>query len=194
MGGVRTDQQGRTSLPGLYAAGEAACTGVHGSNRLASNSLLEGLVFGFRAAHGMAAEGTLVHFQRAKNAAMCGRFSEGNHQKAEARSTTINGKQRGNCARRRRAYLRLLTRLQEILAELPAPTTRQRAESRNIVESGLAIARSASGAHRKSRQSFSKRLSGKQRCRVSANIRLSSATRCALNEFPRWGKDKLQID
>jgi L-aspartate oxidase len=49
MGGVRTDLEGRTTLAGLYAAGEVACTGVHGANRLASNSLLEGLVFGARA-------------------------------------------------------------------------------------------------------------------------------------------------
>ncbi len=49
-GGVRTDLLGRTSVPGLYACGEAACTGVHGANRLASNSLLEGLVFGRRIA------------------------------------------------------------------------------------------------------------------------------------------------
>ncbi len=53
MGGIRTDLAGRTSVDGLYAAGEAACTGVHGANRLASNSLLEGLVFGARAAQAM---------------------------------------------------------------------------------------------------------------------------------------------
>ncbi|GIU84784.1 MAG: L-aspartate oxidase [Acidimicrobiales bacterium] len=47
-GGVLTDLDGATTLPGLWAAGEAACTGVHGANRLASNSLLEGMVFGFR--------------------------------------------------------------------------------------------------------------------------------------------------
>jgi L-aspartate oxidase len=53
MGGIMTDLAGKTTLGGLYAAGEAACTGVHGANRLASNSLLEGLVFGARAAGAM---------------------------------------------------------------------------------------------------------------------------------------------
>ena len=50
MGGVRTDTEGRTDVPGLYVAGEAACTGAQGANRLASNSLLECLVFGRRSA------------------------------------------------------------------------------------------------------------------------------------------------
>src|SRR5664279_3121645 len=60
MGGVKTDVLGRTSLKRLYAAGEVACTGVHGANRLASNSLLEGLVFGARAAAEMREETALT--------------------------------------------------------------------------------------------------------------------------------------
>lgn len=55
MGGIATDLAGRTSVPGLWAVGEAAATGVHGANRLASNSLLEGLVFGRRVGESVAA-------------------------------------------------------------------------------------------------------------------------------------------
>jgi len=56
MGGIATDADGRTSLPGLYAVGECASSGVHGANRLASNSLLEAAVFGTRAGHAAALE------------------------------------------------------------------------------------------------------------------------------------------
>jgi len=61
MGGIRTDLWGRSSLAGLYAAGEVACTGVHGANRLASNSLLEGLVFGARAGQAAASDNKGSH-------------------------------------------------------------------------------------------------------------------------------------
>src|SRR5208283_4301575 len=80
MGGIRTDLCGRTSLAGLYAAGEAACSGVHGGNRLASNSLLEGLVFGMRAARAMSAEGPATATALARTAPSC-RGGEGDEER-----------------------------------------------------------------------------------------------------------------
>ncbi len=68
MGGVMVDTYGRTTLPGLYAVGEVACTGVHGANRLASNSLLEGLVYGIRVADGLMDESSAQDGQSLHNA------------------------------------------------------------------------------------------------------------------------------
>jgi len=61
MGGVRSDLEGRSTIPGLYVAGEVACSGVHGANRLASNSLLEAVVFGLRAGRAMCAHAADLH-------------------------------------------------------------------------------------------------------------------------------------
>lgn len=67
MGGIRTDLHGRSTLKGLYAAGEVTCTGVHGANRLASNSLLEGLVFGARAGEAAVADNAKFKIQNSKS-------------------------------------------------------------------------------------------------------------------------------
>ncbi|HEY3559473.1 MAG TPA: L-aspartate oxidase [Kribbella sp.] len=74
-GGIRTDRDGATDVPGLYAVGEVAATGVHGANRLASNSLLEGLVFGRRVATALTLELQPAHHTRSQ-AVMLGRDDE----------------------------------------------------------------------------------------------------------------------
>jgi L-aspartate oxidase len=141
MGGVRTDLDGKTSLPGLYAAGEAACTGVHGANRLASNSLLEGLVFGARSARAMATEQSPEKFDGTSTAG----FATGGLGDAESLCLEARQLMESNVGIVRDAgrLVRAVTRLTQILAALPAPESRRLAEIRNIAESGLSIARSA---------------------------------------------------
>jgi L-aspartate oxidase len=143
MGGVRTDVNARASLPGLYAAGEVACTGVHGGNRLASNSLLEGLVFGMRAARGMAAEIAPSTFSNHEaptpQASACG-VGDDHALRVEAQQLMENNV---GIVRDHQQLQQAIARLRQIHEELPPPTNRHRAEVRNIVESGLAIAHSA---------------------------------------------------
>ena len=135
MGGITTDLEGRTSLPRLYAAGEAASTGVHGANRLASNSLLEGVVFGARAGRAMLewtagdwpAPGAAPPFHGSALTA------------GEIRALAWE-----HCGIiRDAAGLQTACRLLEEAARPPAETLRQSAEVANMSEVALLIARSA---------------------------------------------------
>lgn len=142
MGGVRTDLDARASLPGLYAAGEAACTGVHGGNRLASNSLLEGLVFGARAGHAMAKESAPEKLEQAKPVAANCVGGEGDVEALRLEAQKLMWSNVGVVRDAERLSAAVM-RLRKILAELPAPDNQRRVEARNIAESGLAIACSA---------------------------------------------------
>jgi L-aspartate oxidase len=142
MGGIRSDLQGRSSLPGLYAAGEAACTGVHGANRLASNSLLEGLVFGARAGNTMREE------MKAGSRAITGAEPvEGSPAIPDVEQCIRSIQElmwsKVGIVRSRQGLTEAIQKLQEIVQELPAPTSRRNCEARNIHTAGQLIARSA---------------------------------------------------
>jgi len=144
MGGVRTDLEGRTSLEGLYAAGEVACTGVHGANRLASNSLLEGLVYGARAARTICDEAVPV---RSGSDSISARVQSANGSTGEVESFVrqvqslmwqhVGVVRDGNSLRQ---VVAELTRLQQ---QAPKSGGRSAREAANIAETGLLIARSA---------------------------------------------------
>ncbi len=159
MGGVRTDLHGRTTMPGLFAAGEVACTGVHGANRLASNSLLEGLVFGVRAAEAMLQDGlraeTPIAAEKAVAAARGSASAESDANKVSALRERLRGLMwlHAGLLRDQAGLSTIRSELNTMRRELPADTTRENAEMCNlhtvaelIVASALARKESR-GAH-----------------------------------------------
>ena len=137
MGGIRTDLDGRSSLPGLYAAGEAACTGVHGANRLASNSLLEGLVFGARAAVTMIKEAKQARHSAGADAEP---LKDGSAQSEV--EPFIQGVQqlmwnKVGIVRSRQSLTEAIQQLQASAQELPPQTSRRNCEARNIHTAAL---------------------------------------------------------
>jgi L-aspartate oxidase len=143
MGGARTDLDGRTSIPGLYAAGEVACTGVHGANRLASNSLLEGLVYGARAGRTMRDE---TRSPRHTNTTSKPRVEvNGSAAEIEKFIQKVQAKMWQHVAvvRDGKALKQVVADLTAMKPQLPMSGDRRRHEAANILESGLLITRSA---------------------------------------------------
>ena len=145
MGGVRTDLEGHTSLPGLYAAGEAAGTGVHGANRLASNSLLEGLVFGARAGKKMRDE-LKAHASKASDSPPAAAYSNGPVpvpvEAAVGQIQDLMWSQAG-IVRIGSGLRQAAKTLEELGGQLSHPRTRREYEARNLQIAGLLVARSA---------------------------------------------------
>jgi L-aspartate oxidase len=147
MGGVKTDVHGRTSLKRLYAAGEVACTGVHGANRLASNSLLEGLVFGARAAAEMREETALTE----KIAPLPTEHAKSNRDSTTSRdsvgdlASAIQHSmwQKAGLLRDKDGLESALQDLNNIAAAMPNEESRPAVELRSLLTVGNLIVRSA---------------------------------------------------
>jgi L-aspartate oxidase len=143
MGGVRTDLNGKTSVGGLYAAGEAAATGVHGANRLAGNSLLEGLVYGARAGKAMLEQGKPV--SRASTGAKAA-YSNG---PVDAAMEELIGQvqvlleNEVGIVRTRMGMQKAIQSLEEMAPKLAHPKTRRAYEASNLHLAGMLVARSA---------------------------------------------------
>ncbi len=145
MGGVRTDLRGQTSLPGLYAAGEVACTGVHGANRLASNSLLEGLVYGARAAQAMCEDLRASEKHAVASAQNVNVSPNGQPAQIEAFIKKVESLmwQYVGVVRDGKGLRQVISELSALQSQQPSSGDRRSHEAANILQAGLLIARSA---------------------------------------------------
>ena len=145
MGGIRTDLHGQTNIPGLYAAGEAACTGVHGANRLASNSLLEGLVFGARAADAMREAAAREASEQGDSSRWLAATETGNGTNVENFIRQIQEMMwsKVGIVRSRQGMEDAVKQLDSMGESLPAAISRRNCEARNIHTAASLIARSA---------------------------------------------------
>ncbi len=146
MGGLWTDRNGRTSLPGLWAAGEVASTGLHGANRLASNSLLEAVVYGDRVARDIAA--ALPGLPTSEPAPVPNRPARHDPQ-AAAELRRIMSRHVGvlRDAAGLRAALRALTRLRDRALKTDSIDLRNRAEAALLIAAGAFLRRESRGGH-----------------------------------------------
>jgi L-aspartate oxidase len=143
MGGVRSDLDGRSTLPGLYVAGEVAATGVHGANRLASNSLLEGLVFGARAGQAMRAEQGKAHATiRPSQPLASNGPMEMPIEQTVLEIQDLMWRDVG-IVRTGAALKRALDQLTQICSRVSHPQTRRGFEARNLQLVGTLVARAA---------------------------------------------------
>jgi L-aspartate oxidase len=143
MGGVRSDLEGRSNLAGLYSAGEAAATGVHGANRLASNSLLEGLVFGARAGMRMRDELKQSHARRPAVETSPGNTEADHHAKEAIGEIQDWMWQDVGIVRSEVGLRHAIKRLESLSSKLMHPKTRSGHEAQNLHTAGLLVARSA---------------------------------------------------
>jgi L-aspartate oxidase len=143
MGGVRTGLDGKSSLAGLYAAGETAGTGVHGANRLASNSLLEGLVFGARAGEAMRNEITARHAAFGVLSVEPAAGSAATEAEAFIREMQQLMWDKSGIVRTRMGLTEAERDLRAAIPRLPLPFSRRNCEARNIHTTASLIVRSA---------------------------------------------------